>query len=70
MARQMVDQTEAAARLAGDKLKPRTLEKWRVEGRGPAFHKIGSRVFYDIRDLDAWLDSQRRKSTSDKGEAA
>lgn len=45
-----------------------TLEKLRVTGGGPAFIKLGSRgpVVYDLRDLDAWLMSKRRASTSAK----
>ena len=36
-----------------------TLAKWRVYGKGPAFHKIGIRVLYRGDDLNAWLDGQR-----------
>ena len=32
-----------------------TLAHWRSEGRGPAFVKVGSRVAYRGRDLNAWL---------------
>ncbi len=40
---------------------PRTLEKMRHEGRGPAFLKISPRcVKYRLRDLDEWLKSMRR----------
>jgi len=55
------DQDDAAERL---NVSPRTLEKWRITGQGPAYHKIGSRVYYRICDLDAWLNAQRRTSTS------
>jgi Helix-turn-helix domain len=51
----------AAKRL---KLSARTLEKWRVFGQGPAYHKFGSRVVYTLDDLDAWVVAQRRTSTS------
>lgn len=44
-----------------------TLAKRRVYGGGPRFIKIGSRVVYDIRDLDAWLQSHKRGSTSEYG---
>lgn len=46
---------------------PRTMEKWRVTGEGPVFHKFGSKVFYAEQDLDAWVASRRRRSTSDPG---
>ena len=47
-----------------------TLEKLRCTGGGPAFIKLGRTVVYDTADLDAWLASRRRLSTSDPGEAA
>ena len=43
-----------------------TLEKLRVYGGGPAYLKLGRRVGYDVADLDAWLASCRRRSTSQK----
>jgi predicted DNA-binding transcriptional regulator AlpA len=42
-----------------------TLEKLRITGGGPAFLKLGRVVVYDSADLDAWLASRRRVSTSD-----
>jgi len=51
-------------------LSERTLERLRLEGRGPAFHKFGRRVMYHWRDVLAWVDAQRRTSTSDRGENA
>lgn len=44
-----------------------TLEKLRVTGDGPPFLKVGRVVLYDRDDLDAWLSSKRRTSTSDAG---
>ncbi len=44
-----------------------TLNKLRVFGGGPIFLKLGRRVAYDVTDLDAWLASKRRRSTSDAG---
>ena len=44
-----------------------TLNKLRVFGGGPVFLKLGRRVAYDVADLDAWLASRRRRSTSDDG---
>ena len=35
-----------------------TMAHWRCEGRGPRFVKIGWRVAYRGRDLNAWLDAQ------------
>jgi hypothetical protein len=44
---------------------PQTLNRWRVEGFGPHFLKLGARVLYDQRDLDRWLDANRFRSTSE-----
>ncbi|MBM3789980.1 MAG: helix-turn-helix domain-containing protein [Acidobacteria bacterium] len=56
--------TKNAARKLGN-LSPRTLEKWRVTGEGPAFCKFGRKVFYSERDLREWTENRRRRSTSD-----
>ena len=42
-----------------------TLNKRRVKGLPPAFIKLGKTVVYDTRDLDEWLASCRRQSTSE-----
>lgn len=58
--------TPEAANYLG--LAASTLEKKRLTGDGPEFVKLGGRaVGYDIIALDAWLDAQRRRSTSDRG---
>ena len=49
------DEREAAAYL---KLAVGTLRRWRWAGQGPRFIKIGSRVRYDIRELDRFIDHQ------------
>lgn len=43
----------------------RTLEKHRCYGTGPAYRKLGGRVFYAVTDLQAWIDGGLRNSTSD-----
>jgi len=55
---------EAAAFLG---LSPRTLDRYRVTGEGPAFHKFGTRIRYARADLEAWAALRRRLSTSDDG---
>jgi predicted DNA-binding transcriptional regulator AlpA len=57
--------TREAANYCG--LAHRTLEKLRLTGNGPAYLKIGRAVVYDRDDLDDWLASKRRRSTSDLG---
>jgi hypothetical protein len=41
-------------------LSGRTLEKRRLIGGGPPYHKVGRLVFYSIRDLDEWIAGGRR----------
>ncbi len=57
--------TAEAARYLS--LSPRTLEKHRTYGTGPAYRKIGGRVVYAVADLNAWADIGARTSTSDPG---
>jgi predicted DNA-binding transcriptional regulator AlpA len=58
--------TPQAAEYVG--LSKSTLEKLRGKGNGPVYHKAGPKiVVYRPEDLDAWLTSQRRRSTSDVG---
>lgn len=42
------------------------LQKRRVHGDGPPFIKMGRSVRYRCVDIEAYLERQRRKSTSDK----
>jgi hypothetical protein len=46
-------------------LAPRTLEKLRVIGGGPKYSKLGRAVVYDEPDLDEWVESRKRSSTSE-----
>jgi predicted DNA-binding transcriptional regulator AlpA len=58
--------TAQAAEYVG--LSASTLEKFRLNGSGPVYQKAGSKiVVYRPEDLDAWLSSQRRRSTSEVG---
>lgn len=62
---------EAALYLA---LSPETLQSMRTRGDSPRYVKYGrgrtAPIRYDVRDLDAWIEAQKRRSTSDQGEAA
>ncbi len=65
--------TDEAARYCG--YSAATLETYRVRGGGPKYIKRGGcgtrgAVLYDIADLDAWMGTERRASTSDRGDAA
>ena len=57
--------TAEAARYLS--LSPRTLEKHRTYGTGPAYRKIGARVVYAVADLNAWANLGTKTSTSDPG---
>jgi predicted DNA-binding transcriptional regulator AlpA len=35
---------------------PRTLQRWRKKGKGPPSTKIGRKVYYDLNDLQEWID--------------
>lgn len=46
-------------------LSPQRLARLRLEGRGPVFCRDGRSIIYRVEDLDRWLASTRRASTSD-----
>ena len=46
-------------------LKVATLRRWRWSGDGPKFIKVGSAVRYVPRDLERYITSRARQSTSD-----
>ena len=53
-----------AARYIG--LANSTLAKMRLRGDGPTYVKAGPKiVLYCKADIDAWIESNRRSSTSD-----
>lgn len=56
-----VDARDAANYLG---LGERTLANMRTNGTGPRYVKIG-RIFYFLRDLDAWLESKSATSTGE-----
>jgi hypothetical protein len=60
----VLDATQAASRVG---LSVSTLAKLRLRGGGPAYCKLGRRVIYRPDDLEAWLEKNRRCSTSDTG---
>lgn len=51
-------QTGAHLGGQGAPLSTPTLARWRSEGNGPPFVRIGSLIRYRVRDLDAWLEAQ------------
>jgi Helix-turn-helix domain len=61
-----LDQRQTASLL---NLSERTLERFRLEGTGPAYCKFGRRVMYACADVLSWADARRRTSTSESGAA-
>lgn len=55
---------EQAARQLG--LGVSTLARWRLEGVGPRFLKLGRAVRYRQGDIETWLIGQTRQSTSEE----
>ena len=49
--------TREAAHLLG--ISPRTLDRYRISGEGPVFHKFGKRVCYARTDLEDWAAARR-----------
>lgn len=56
-----LNQTELARRWS---VSPRTLERWRWTGEGPAFLKLGGRVAYRLADIEAYEAERLRASTA------
>lgn len=56
-----LNQTQLAKRWD---MKTGTLERWRIEGLGPVFLKIGGRVMYRLEDIQAYEQHCMRASTS------
>ena len=52
---------EAAETLS---LSVSALNKWRVEGRGPRFVRLGGRVRYRDEDIESFITAGIRESTS------
>lgn len=49
-------------------LSVKTLQRMRAHGTGMPFVKAGSRVLYDIADLDTYMNARKVQSTSAYGE--
>ena len=51
--RRFLSAEELAGRYSG-KVSVKTLANWRSTGTGPAYTKIGGRVFYALDDVERW----------------
>ncbi len=61
MTAQFLNQVHLARRW---QISPRTLERWRWKGQGPAFVKVGGRVIYRLEDVEAYESGRRCESTT------
>lgn len=55
-ANRLLTTPEAAARINRG---VQTLNEYRSRGRGPAFVRVGGRIYYRPEDLDAWAAGVR-----------
>ena len=62
-----LNQVELARRWS---LSHRTLERWRWEGRGPRYLKIGGRVVYRLSDIEAYEAGRQRNVIVPASQAA
>jgi predicted DNA-binding transcriptional regulator AlpA len=62
--KRMLIAADAASYLG---LARQTLAKMRLSGDSPPYFKVGRRVLYERDELDAWLSTRKRRSTSDQG---
>lgn len=49
-------------------ISPRTLERWRHDGHGPGYLKLGGQVRYPLDDIEAY-EAGRRHAPADKAAA-
>ena len=61
--RPMLSENELAARWG---LSPKTLQRWRSEGRGPNYLKLSKRVTYPLEEVDDFELRALHVSTSER----
>jgi hypothetical protein len=47
-------------------ISPRTLERWRWQGKGPRYLKVGRRILYRIEDVLAYESGNMREPRDEK----
>jgi excisionase family DNA binding protein len=57
MTNELLTTVEAAKLL---RVGPATLNRWRWDGTGPPFVKLGRKVFFQRETLDRWVAEQRQ----------
>lgn len=53
----MIDRLTTAEAAKALQVTPRTLQRWRREGVGPAYLRMEGRIYYTTEFLDAYLAS-------------
>ncbi len=48
------------------RISKQTAAKWRWNGCGPPYVKLGSRVLYRASDVDTWIEENVRTCTTDR----
>lgn len=62
--------TKSAGKYLGgeeDPIPPKTMERWRQEGIGPPWYKIGKAVRYGENNLDEYREGCARRATCEGG---
>ncbi len=67
MALEHINQVELSRRW---RLSPRTLERWRWQGTGPHYLKVGGRIVYRLADVLAYEQLQLRRDTREPARAS
>jgi len=65
---ELMDEIQAGEYLGGKEspLSPRTLQRWRLEGRGPKYFKVGRLVRYSTETLNEYITANLHQSTSEE----
>jgi hypothetical protein len=61
--RQVLSEADLASRWG---MSPKTLQRWRMEGRGPHYLKLGKRVNYPLNAVIAFENCVQHVSTSQR----
>ena len=56
--RRLISELRFAAMLG---YSPRTLQRWRNKHRGPPSTKIGRRLFYEINEVQEWIEEKKSR---------
>lgn len=62
----VLTEADLASRWA---MSPKTLQRWRMEGRGPHYLKLGKRVSYPLNAVIAFENCVQHVSTSQRAAA-